>query len=267
MAKLLQALWDRAQGKSHVRRICDKVFNDCADNNRLDLNKLHVATLMVYKSSTPASTLVPFVISFSLSLPPLLCERRHGAGLRHCSRETTREGMEGEAGEEDNGQGVRPLQGRVQAGPALSFEDLYIAVLCVYNDINKHLPGPHQDPPSKEKLRAMMEEYDINLDGLLDREEFAAFIKKLTADSLNAISVKLIIALVVAPAVALMTKKATEGVPGVGKVVRKLPNSVYASIITLGVVLVQQNLKRVLSRPLENWTLRNLVCILYISCK
>ncbi|OAY69647.1 uncharacterized protein LOC109708157 [Ananas comosus] len=123
---------------------------------------------------------------------------------------------------------------------ALSFEDLYIAVLCVYNDINKHLPGPHQDPPSKEKLRAMMEEYDINLDGLLDREEFAAFIKKLTADSLNAISVKLIIALVVAPAVALMTKKATEGVPGVGKVVRKLPNSVYASIITLGVVLVQQ---------------------------
>ncbi|OAY69659.1 hypothetical protein ACMD2_12709, partial [Ananas comosus] len=36
--------------KSHVRRICDKVFNDCADNNRLDLNKLHVATLMVYNS-------------------------------------------------------------------------------------------------------------------------------------------------------------------------------------------------------------------------
>lgn len=88
--------------------------------------------------------------------------------------------------------------------------------------------------------RVFVQEYDINLDGLLDREEFAAFIKKLTADSLNAISVKLIIALVVAPAVALMTKKATEGVPGVGKVVRKLPNSVYASIITLGVVLVQQ---------------------------
>ncbi|KAL5675090.1 hypothetical protein ACJX0J_011221, partial [Zea mays] len=40
---------------------------------------------------------------------------------------------------------------------ALRFEEVYIAVLCVYNDINKYLPGPHHDPPSKEKLRAMME--------------------------------------------------------------------------------------------------------------
>ncbi|XP_072963159.1 uncharacterized protein [Typha angustifolia] len=123
----------------------------------------------------------------------------------------------------------------------LSFENLYIAVLCVYNDINKHLPGPHHDPPSKAKLKTMMEDYDINLDGLLDREEFADFIRKLTADSLNAISLKLIIALVVAPSVALMTKRATEGVPGVGKVVQRLPNSVYASIVTLGVVLVQKS--------------------------
>jgi hypothetical protein len=39
---------------------------------------------------------------------------------------------------------------------ALTFEEVYIAVLCVYNDINKYLPGPHYDPPSKEKLKAMM---------------------------------------------------------------------------------------------------------------
>ncbi|WVZ86984.1 hypothetical protein U9M48_033692 [Paspalum notatum var. saurae] len=150
---------------------------------------------------------------------------------------------------------------------ALTFEEVYIAVLCVYNDINKYLPGPHYDPPSKEKLKAMMDvipflnyavsilpieyrvlvpaelflEYDVNLDGLLDREEFAEFIRKLTADSLCAISLKFLITVVAAPAVAMATKRATEGVPGVGKVVRKVPNALYASAITLAVLLVQKS--------------------------
>ena len=124
---------------------------------------------------------------------------------------------------------------------ALTFEEVYIAVLCVYNDINKYLPGPHYDPPSKEKLQELMNEFDINLDGLLDREEFAEFIRMLTADSLCAISLKLLVTLVAAPALALATKRATEGVPGVGKVVRKVPNSIYASAITLGVLLVQKS--------------------------
>ncbi|XP_062184868.1 uncharacterized protein LOC133888588 [Phragmites australis] len=124
---------------------------------------------------------------------------------------------------------------------ALTFDEVYIAVLCVYNDINKYLPGPHYDPPSKEKLKAMMDEFDVNLDGLLDREEFAEFIRKLTADSLSAISLKLVITLVAAPVLAMATKRATEGVPSVGKVVRKVPNALYAAAITLAVVLVQRS--------------------------
>ncbi|XP_062185560.1 uncharacterized protein LOC133889115 [Phragmites australis] len=124
---------------------------------------------------------------------------------------------------------------------ALTFDEVYIAVLCVYNDINKYLPGPHYDPPSKEKLKAMMDEFDVNLDGLLDREEFAEFIRKLTADSLCAISQKLVITLVAAPALAMATKRATEGVPSVGRVVRKVPNALYAAAITLAVVLVQRS--------------------------
>ncbi|KAH7687193.1 EF-hand-containing protein [Dioscorea alata] len=123
----------------------------------------------------------------------------------------------------------------------LTFEDVCIAVLYVYNDINKYLPGPHNNPPSKAELRALMQEYDVNLNGLLDREEFADFIQKLTTDMLTAVSRNLVIALIVAPAVALLTKRATEGVPGVGKVVQKVPNSVYASVVTLGVVLIQNS--------------------------
>ncbi|KAE8678940.1 F-box/kelch-repeat protein SKIP25-like [Hibiscus syriacus] len=89
----------------------------------------------------------------------------------------------------------------------LTFEDLYIAVLLVYNDINKRLPGPHFDPPSKDQIRSMMQ-------GLL-------------------------VTLVVAPTVAVAAKRATEDVPGVGKVVRKVPTSIYASLVTLAIVWFQ----------------------------
>ncbi|KAI3918433.1 hypothetical protein MKX01_041753 [Papaver californicum] len=123
----------------------------------------------------------------------------------------------------------------------LTFEELYIAVLLIYNDLNKHLPGPHFDPPTKVQLKTMMETYDMNLDGELDREEFTKFVQKLTTDALEAVSQGLIICLVAAPTIALLTKRATEGVPGVGKVVQKVPSSIYTSIITLAVVLIQKS--------------------------
>ncbi|KAL6652094.1 hypothetical protein ACP70R_011019 [Stipagrostis hirtigluma subsp. patula] len=44
--------WDRARGKSEVEVICKNVFDDLADKNTklLDVNSLHIATLMVYNS-------------------------------------------------------------------------------------------------------------------------------------------------------------------------------------------------------------------------
>ncbi|KAJ4759029.1 EF hand family protein [Rhynchospora pubera] len=53
MAQLLGKLWDRAQGKCHVERICSKVFDECSESDdkaHLKLEKLHVATLLVYNS-------------------------------------------------------------------------------------------------------------------------------------------------------------------------------------------------------------------------
>lgn len=67
------------------------------------------------------------------------------------------------------------------------------------------------------------------------------FIQQLTTDTLIAVSQGLILTLLVAPTIAVATKNATAGVPGVGKVVQKLPNSVYASLVTLAVVLFQQS--------------------------
>lgn len=45
----------------------------------------------------------------------------------------------------------------------------------------------------------------------------------------------------VAPTVALLTKRATEGVPVVGKVVQKLPTAVYASLVTLAIMMFQRS--------------------------
>lgn len=84
-----------------------------------------------------------------------------------------------------------------------------------------------------------MQKCDVNLDGELNREEFVKFMQELTADTFTTVSQGLIISLVVAPTVALATKRATEGVPGVGKVVQKIPNSIYASLVTLAVVALQ----------------------------
>jgi hypothetical protein len=67
------------------------------------------------------------------------------------------------------------------------------------------------------------------------------FVQELTTDTLIGVSQGLILTLVVAPAIAMATKKATEGVPGVGKVVQKIPNSIYASLVTLALVLFQQS--------------------------
>ncbi|CAI9769633.1 unnamed protein product [Fraxinus pennsylvanica] len=122
----------------------------------------------------------------------------------------------------------------------MTFEELHIAVLLVYNDINKLLPGTHFDPPSKEQIKILMQESDINLDGELDREEFVKFLLRITHDTFVTVSRGLITTLAVTPTIALMTKKTTENFPGVGKAVQKLPNSVYASIVTLVIVMFQQ---------------------------
>ena len=86
-----------------------------------------------------------------------------------------------------------------------------------------------------------LQEFDLNLDGEIDREEFGAFIQRLTVDTFIVVGQGMIITLVVAPTVAVATKKATEGVPGVGKVVQRLPTSVYASLITLAIMLFQRS--------------------------
>ncbi|XP_022974167.1 uncharacterized protein LOC111472754 [Cucurbita maxima] len=123
----------------------------------------------------------------------------------------------------------------------LSFEELYIATLLVFNDINKLLSGSHHDPPSREHFKQLITAHDSNKNEKIDNEEFFGFMMELTSETFKSVSQKLVLTLVIAPTIAVFTKKRTEGFPGVGKLVQKLPSSAYASIITLAAVLFQSS--------------------------
>ncbi|KAL2319380.1 hypothetical protein Fmac_028349 [Flemingia macrophylla] len=123
----------------------------------------------------------------------------------------------------------------------LTFEDLYIAVLLVYNGINKYIPGRHFDPPSKRRVKEVMKECDINKDNQIDHDEFFNFIQKMAPETFYVVHKKIITTLVVAPTVATTTKKAAEGVPGIGKLVQRLPNLVYTALMTIAAVWFQES--------------------------
>ncbi|KAL2631237.1 hypothetical protein R1flu_015923 [Riccia fluitans] len=122
----------------------------------------------------------------------------------------------------------------------LTFHELYTAILLVYNDINKKIPGPHHDPPSREEVRKILETFDTNQNGVLDRNEFAAFLEKFTSDLYVGLSKNVLIFAIGAPLLAMVAKRATEQVPTVGPVVKRVPNFIYASLITTAVAFLGQ---------------------------
>ena len=87
---------------------------------------------------------------------------------------------------------------------------------------------------------------DKNQNYAIDREEFLEFVKQLTSESFISVSQRLIITLVVAPTLAVVTKKSTEGVPGLGKMVQKVPSSAYALLVTLAALLFQNSRQQLL---------------------
>jgi len=162
-----------------------------------------------------------------------LCEKINGTEWRNEQKKMITdiafETLKMETADETPGAGVEHME----------FDKFYIAVLRIYNEMNKILPGNHTDPPTREELKKLMGEFDVNLDGLLDRSEFEEFIKKISKDTVTLFSTKLMITLVMAPTAALLTKKTTEDVPGVGRAVQKIPTSVYTTLFTFLVVWFQ----------------------------
>lgn len=138
-------------------------------------------------------------------------------------------------------------------GDKLPAKDLYAATLLVYNEINKLCLGGYHDPPTEkrveERVEKLIEASDINNDQYIDRDEFVTFILSFTAETFKLVRQRFsILTLVVAPIVAVVTKKRAEGVPGVGKFVQKLPVSAYAVLVTLAALLFQNAKRQLLQR-------------------
>eukprot|EP01018_Ginkgo_biloba_P001522 Gb_12943 [translate_table: standard] len=122
---------------------------------------------------------------------------------------------------------------------SLAVEEFYPAILLAFNDINKRLPGPHCDPPTKEEVEA----FDKDMNGKLDRDEFAEFVAKYTANMATKISKSMTITAIAAPTViALATKKSLERVPGAKEVVSVVPETISVSVMTSLVTLLIQGL-------------------------
>lgn len=53
--------------------------------------------------------------------------------------------------------------------------ELYVAVLILYNNVNKFTPGSWMNPPKKRDILRQMEAFDYDKDRVLNRDEFRAF--------------------------------------------------------------------------------------------
>ncbi|GLJ29541.1 hypothetical protein SUGI_0582680 [Cryptomeria japonica] len=126
--------------------------------------------------------------------------------------------------------------------------DVYTGILLAFNDINRMMPGPHLDPPSKQDV----EKFDKDKNGHVDKEEFALFVEKFTFDLINEISKSITVSalggpaviIVGAPVMAGMAKSSSEKVPVIGKLLSKLPDSMFASTITVVAMLLLQSTSR-----------------------
>jgi len=126
----------------------------------------------------------------------------------------------------------------------LGVQDLYCAILLVYNDINKTLPGPFNDPPSKDEVEVLLKTYDKNDTGTLDRTEFTAFIESFTKTVTTRVSTNILLFSFVIPTIVVMSRPGAEQIPVVGPIVKRAPNPIYSAIMTTLIVFAGSTLRK-----------------------
>lgn len=126
----------------------------------------------------------------------------------------------------------------------LDAQDLYCAILLVYNDINKKVPGPYNDPPSKEEVQEILRINDKNEDGYLDRTEFTAFIDTFLKDVSAQVTTNVLIFSFVVPTIVSLSRPKVEQLPRVGPIVKKAPPPLYSAILTTLIVFIGSRLRK-----------------------
>ncbi|GLJ29540.1 hypothetical protein SUGI_0582670 [Cryptomeria japonica] len=120
----------------------------------------------------------------------------------------------------------------------LTFDGMHSAIVQVFQELNKNIPGAKYAPPTKDQVAEMLKNFDTNEDKQIDREEFSKFVQKFTVDLVRIYAKELLIMTVAIPAAALVTKRATRGVPFLGNLVAKIPTTVFVAGVTSAAVVL-----------------------------
>ncbi|GJP35449.1 hypothetical protein CLOM_g19975 [Closterium sp. NIES-68] len=107
--------------------------------------------------------------------------------------------------------------------PVINVPELYTGVLLVYNYVNRYSPGSYLSPPKKKDVLKLVKKFDLNNDGVLDREEFGRFLRHFVKHLLRNIVINILVMVTVIPFLCYLTCKA---------VGRFIPESLLATIFT-----------------------------------
>nr|ABK22581.1 unknown [Picea sitchensis] len=119
----------------------------------------------------------------------------------------------------------------------ITYDQLYEAIIEIFKKINE-IPGANWAPPSKQSMVKMIQEYDLDQNKEIDREEFHAFVRKFSRHLVATYGRDVVIVTVAVPAAAILTKKATQSVPMVGDLLSKVPNTIlYASAVAAALLV------------------------------
>eukprot|EP00877_Chromochloris_zofingiensis_P011848 jgi/Chrzof1/6917/Cz02g03100.t1 len=115
--------------------------------------------------------------------------------------------------------------------------EVEVAVLQLYNIVNKRLPG-WQDPPTRPKIQAALETFDADHNGSLNPQEFERFAKSLLKAGPDTFFARVgkdaLIKTALIPSLSLGVKRAAQALPGLREHVGNVPLAVMAP--ALGVI-------------------------------
>ncbi|KAG0498717.1 hypothetical protein HPP92_003408 [Vanilla planifolia] len=119
---------------------------------------------------------------------------------------------------------------------------LHVAILMVYNSVNKQLLSPHKEPPSMEKVNAKVEAFRSKGNEALDKQQFSDLIIEWIQKDLHIVLAnRMILALLAAPVMAIKTKSAAMNVPRIRPIAEKVPTPLIISAYSVGLVLLQDS--------------------------
>ncbi|CAI7734306.1 unnamed protein product [Closterium sp. NIES-54] len=98
--------------------------------------------------------------------------------------------------------------------PVINVPELYTGVLLVYNYVNRYSPGSYLSPPKKKDVLKLVKKFDLNNDGVIDREEFGLFLRHFVKHLLRNIIINILVMLTVIPFLCYFACKAMGRVGG-----------------------------------------------------